>query len=136
MIRYPSDRALKVSADYLIGLSDVKDMNADAQAAADFTGLTEKAVEYLHSSKENDGGVLAGVNYLFDATPGALHGVFSPIATAVLLGSMPPESENRKIIAGSLAMTPEDLMHYWAARAGDQVKAITLEQAKHGGKGE
>lgn len=37
-----------VSADFLLGLSDVESLNADARSAVEYTGLTEAAVERLH----------------------------------------------------------------------------------------
>ena len=37
-----------VSADWLLGLSDVKSPDANAKAACEYTGLSEKAIEYLH----------------------------------------------------------------------------------------
>ncbi len=41
-------RYFNVSADYLLGLSNVRKVDASAKAAADYLGLTEKAVEKLH----------------------------------------------------------------------------------------
>lgn len=43
-----------VSADYLIGMSDVKNPNTDIQAIVAKTGLNEKAVRALEYIKEND----------------------------------------------------------------------------------
>ncbi len=37
-----------VSADWLLGLSDVRTLDANARAAADYTGLSAEAVEELH----------------------------------------------------------------------------------------
>lgn len=38
-----------VSTDYLLGLSDTKSPDAGAKAAVEYTGLSEEAVERLHS---------------------------------------------------------------------------------------
>ena len=38
-----------VSTDYLLGLSDTKSPDASAKAAVEYTGLSEEAVERLHS---------------------------------------------------------------------------------------
>lgn len=40
-----------VSADYLLGLSDVKMPNADIRACAEYTGLAEFIVDMLHRNK-------------------------------------------------------------------------------------
>lgn len=37
-----------VSADWLIGLSEVKSVNADVKMVCDYTGLTQESVERLH----------------------------------------------------------------------------------------
>lgn len=41
----------KVSADYLLGISDVSTMDKDMQYICDYTGLSEKSVEVLHGTK-------------------------------------------------------------------------------------
>ena len=38
-----------VSADWLIGLSDIKSIDQDVKVACEYTGLTEEAVETLRS---------------------------------------------------------------------------------------
>lgn len=43
-------KAYNVSADYLLGLTDIKSVNADLSAACKYTGLSEEAVKKLHSS--------------------------------------------------------------------------------------
>ncbi len=43
-----------VSADYLLGLSDVKSTEQDMQTACEVTGLSEKAVLSLHENKEKN----------------------------------------------------------------------------------
>lgn len=40
-----------VSADYLLGLTDAKTNDKDAQAVCDYTGLSSKSVEILHHEK-------------------------------------------------------------------------------------
>lgn len=45
---------LGVSADYLLGLSDVATNDKDLQYICDYTGLDEKTVKILNSLKEND----------------------------------------------------------------------------------
>jgi len=49
-------RFFNVSTDWLLGLSDVRAIDATAKAAAEYTGLTEKAVVALHDfcTKTND----------------------------------------------------------------------------------
>ena len=41
--------AFKVSADWLLGLSDTRSVEADAHSAVNYTGLSPEAVEVLHS---------------------------------------------------------------------------------------
>lgn len=43
-----------VSADYLLGLSDVRSTEQDIQTACEVTGLSEKAVLSLHENKEKN----------------------------------------------------------------------------------
>lgn len=40
-----------VSADYLLGLSDVETPNTDLRAVCEYTGLSQKSVETLHFAK-------------------------------------------------------------------------------------
>ena len=47
MIRQICERC-NVSADWLLGLSDVKSPDANIKAICEYTGLSEKAIEYLH----------------------------------------------------------------------------------------
>ena len=47
---------LEVSADYLLGFSDVKSPNADFKAISEKTGLSDCAIEFLTSLKNNKGG--------------------------------------------------------------------------------
>ncbi len=55
-----------VSADYLLGLSDVKSLDTDIKSVCEFTGLSECAVETL-VDKENDfGHYLPVLNYLIE----------------------------------------------------------------------
>lgn len=42
-------RKCGVSADYLLGQSDVQSVSLDLKTACAYTGLSEKAVEYLHA---------------------------------------------------------------------------------------
>lgn len=42
----------KVSADWLLGLSDVRSPDMDLQSACKYTGLSEKAIDVLRSSRQ------------------------------------------------------------------------------------
>lgn len=42
-----------VSADYLLGLSDVKEINADKKAVCEYTGLSEESIDVLERIKSN-----------------------------------------------------------------------------------
>ena len=53
-----------VSADWLLGLSDVKSVDMDIRVACQSTGLTEKTVKLLHYGKE--GFDFAGVKEFFN----------------------------------------------------------------------
>ncbi len=46
-------RYFNVSLDYLIGLSDVKNPNAEIKAICEYTGLSEKSVAFLHHLNES-----------------------------------------------------------------------------------
>lgn len=43
----------KVSIDYLLGLSDIKNVDADLQASCKYTGLSEKAIKFIHNLNTN-----------------------------------------------------------------------------------
>lgn len=45
-------RVFGVSADWLLGLSDIETPNAEVQAICNYTGLSESAVEHLHTCVE------------------------------------------------------------------------------------
>ena len=55
-----------VSADWLIGLSDVKSVDMDIRSACQYTGLTEKTVKLLHNGEKgfNFVGVKEFFNFL------------------------------------------------------------------------
>ena len=45
-------RYFNVSADYLLGLSDVASVDVDLQAVCNYTGISEKSVQLLHELKK------------------------------------------------------------------------------------
>lgn len=57
-----------VSADYLLGRSEVMNIDPDKQlnVACNYTGLTEKAVETLHSISQNDENIMQSVTFLLE----------------------------------------------------------------------
>lgn len=57
-------KALGVSADYLLGLSDVKSNDLTVKAMCEYTGLSDEAVKYLHSLKTAEGNKAALINAL------------------------------------------------------------------------
>lgn len=48
---YKAAKLLNVSADYLLGLSDVKSPNTDIQTAVEITGLTERSIQCIVNQK-------------------------------------------------------------------------------------
>ena len=59
-------RHFGVTSDWLLGLSDVRSYNQTAQAAHNYTGLSEKALKYLRElNKQDDDTELRFVNILF-----------------------------------------------------------------------
>lgn len=48
-----------VSSDYLLGLSDVRSLDLNTRKVCEFTGLSQEAVEKLHSKIEKDSPVLS-----------------------------------------------------------------------------
>ncbi len=46
-------KALDVSADYLLGLSEVESLDPDLRSCCDYTGLSEDEVDYLYRCKNN-----------------------------------------------------------------------------------
>ena len=63
-------RVFGVSADWLLGLSDIETPNAEVQAICNYTGLSESAVEHLHTCVEQ----LNPKNTYFDIVSGLLSG--------------------------------------------------------------
>lgn len=57
-------RASNVSADWLLGLSDVRSPSADLKAVCDYTGLSESAVQAI--AEEKDPQIIAWINYLLN----------------------------------------------------------------------
>ena len=59
-----------VSTDWLLGLTDVKSVNADAKAVEAYVGLSEKNIKYFHdliSSPVNNGGeYISFINHVFE----------------------------------------------------------------------
>ena len=53
-----------VSADYLLGLSDVKEINANKKSVCEYTGLSSKSVELLSNVKEKQ--VINLINYILE----------------------------------------------------------------------
>lgn len=51
---YKAAKLLNVSADYLLGLSDVKSSNLDIKNAVELTGLSESSIHKLHSFNQID----------------------------------------------------------------------------------
>ena len=51
-----------VSADYLLGLTDIRSVDSDIRAAGDYTGLNDKNLEWLHIWAGYDN---LRANYLF-----------------------------------------------------------------------
>lgn len=47
-------KVLKVSADYLLGLSDAPTTDADLRAVCDYTGLSQEMVEIIKSNPDID----------------------------------------------------------------------------------
>jgi len=54
-----------VSTDWLLGLSDVKSYNSEAQGVHNYTGLSEDAISFLKNMKHNEE-LMAIINLLFD----------------------------------------------------------------------
>ncbi len=63
-----------VSADYLLGLSDVASPDTDIRSVCDFTGLSEEAVEYIR----NFGFILLKDGY-FEAARGFRHAIMQTL---------------------------------------------------------
>lgn len=66
---YKLSKFFGVSADYLIGLTDVKTSNIDIKAICDYTGISEGAVDLMHKifaeNKFEDETYLTGFNLFF-----------------------------------------------------------------------
>ena len=67
-------RALNVSADYLLGLSDIASPDTNLKGVCDYTGLSEAAVEYIR----NFGFILLKDGY-FEAARGFRHAIMQTL---------------------------------------------------------
>jgi transcriptional regulator with XRE-family HTH domain len=61
---YRIAECLNVSADYLIGLSQMGPRNSDAQAAAKYIGLNERSLRFLHVFGESEGKLLEILDFM------------------------------------------------------------------------
>ena len=119
-----------VSADFLIGLSDVREVNPELRAICEYTGLSEAAVNSLHSCAES--GALDQLSALlaFLGSDGikSLNGYL----TGAIKRAKPVKNYTRASIynAYGLLLSPEATRSYYEDRALDVVRTyIATERA-------
>lgn len=71
-----------VSADWLLGLSDVRSTDTQIRDICDYTGLSERTISVLHSESQNPANPLEEVNRLFERFE-SIHGLICEISTAM-----------------------------------------------------
>ena len=60
---------LDISTDWLLGLSDTKKKDPTTQAACEYTGLSEKAIEFIHDKINHSRKFKFGLEYLLTSNP-------------------------------------------------------------------
>ena len=75
-------RYLNVSADWVLGLSDVRSTDTQLRDICDYTGLSERTISVLHSESQNPANPLEEVNRLFERFE-SIHGLICEISTAM-----------------------------------------------------
>ena len=105
-------KALNVSTDFLLGLTEVMETSSDKRAISDYTGLSENAIDYLHLEK-NDRETMSAINTMFDLDIEDLHRLavcmhlfFSrrPLKSGIVptLGSLFSSEEEKRVFFGAI----------------------------------
>lgn len=132
-----------VSADWLLGLSSVKERDADLQAICDYTHLSPAAVEVL---RDNPGEVFSFLDGAYFADAILTHpnwekfvheaiGAGTAISTASLKQREPQEEEFAELLdkssrLGYIPMKTEDAERFYSESAMDYLKEIVYSIVK------
>jgi len=132
-----------VSADWLLGLSSVKERDADLQAICDYTHLSPEAVEVL---RDNPGEVFSFLDGAYFADAILTHpnwekfvheaiGAGTAISTASLKQREPQEEEFVELLdkssrLGYIPMKTEDAERFYSESAMDYLKEIVYSIVK------
>lgn len=133
-----------VSADWLLGLSDVRSTDTQLRDICEYTGLSERTVSVLHSESRNPNKPLEDVNRLFGSFE-SIHGLICEISTAMkalrkreqqkgnITRPLPPEVaaavsrwENER---GGVVLDCRQAAEWHADHAGDMLRDLITKAA-------
>ncbi len=130
-------RSCNVSADWLLGLTDVKNPALEMQAMCSYTGLCEEAISNLHTESK-DAEAISGLNSLLSSDFDTLHRLDWLIYKALSLYSSHPADGH--IIVPLGRFIPKDkqkevfsYLDAWGGELLDPIKAkdYYVSQAAH-----
>lgn len=131
-----------VSADWLIGQSDVKSPHSDIQGVCSYTGLSEKSVFYLNYMSGKSKKAIQGIDYILSHHPVSLEclGTFTVVAVESAqrddiwrpLSDFVPEDKMEEVNSylskwGGKLLSPYQLFDYYSMRAVNVLRKIIEE---------
>lgn len=124
----------EVSADWLLGLSDVRSENGDVRGVCNYTGLSEKAVNYLHTESKDEEAIEA-LDAVLSLDYTTFHGINRYILLAlksykvhagsrfhIPIGKFIPDSESGSFFSvlekwGGTLLDPVEATDYYISQA-------------------
>ena len=126
-----------VSTDYLLGLSSVRSPDVDVQAVCNYTGLSQSAVERLHSLNSEYQAIASNIiesDLFYTGMLFHIGNALSTIKEAIAKGFPLTEGKKMKEIDGFryMVLSPVDQAKYFigqAAKAADSIFQSILKKA-------
>lgn len=126
-----------VSTDYLLGLSSVRSPDVDVQAVCNYTGLSQSAVERLHSLNSEYQAIASDIiesDLFYTGMLFHIGNALSTIKEAIAKGLPLTEGKKMKEIDGFryMVLSPVDQAKYFigqAAKAADSIFQSILKKA-------
>ena len=116
------------SADYLIGLSDVSEVNPELRAICEYTGLSEEAINSLHSCAES--GALDQLSAFLASLGNDGVKRLNGYLTGAIKRAKPVDSYTRSNVfnAYGLLLSPEATRRYYEYKALDTVREYIVAE--------